>query len=53
MLSQMALKLLSVSMSLSARTCGSSLLINITEKLEFRNKKELFSNVSRSLNFFT
>ena len=52
MLSQMALKLLSVSMSLSGRTTGNSLLINI-EKLEFRNKKELFSNVSRSLNFFT
>ena len=52
MLSQMSLKVLSVSMSLSTRTTGNSFLINITEEGEFGNKKELFSNVFRSLDFF-
>ena len=39
MLSQMALKVLSVSMSLSTRTTGNSFLINIAEEGEFGNKK--------------
>ena len=52
MLSQMVLKVLSVSMSLSTGAIGNYFLINITEEEEFGNKKYLFSNVFRSLEFF-
>ena len=50
----MALKVLSVSVSLSGRTIGNSysFLINITEEGEFGNKELLFSNVYRSLDCF-
>ena len=46
MLSAMALKVLSVSMSLSTRTTGNSFLIKIAEEGEFRNKNNSFQMFS-------